>query len=74
MQAAWVGWLLKSEESTEEQFIGVWNPSTKEMALSTSGIKLVDFAHWHCHCTIGVFLREMADHPLVKARNQEKEV
>ncbi len=62
------------ERQGKEQHIGVWNPSTKEIAVNhTSGIKLVDLAHWHCHCTMEVIVREMCDHPAVKERNAQIE-
>lgn len=50
----------------QEQVIGVWNPSTNEIAVrKLSGIKIVDFAHWHCHCTKEVVIRDISDHPTI---------
>lgn len=64
----------RGEAAIAEQSIGVWNPLTKEIAVSQdSGIKLVDVAHWHCHCTMEVIVRDMQNHPLVKAKNERGE-
>lgn len=61
--------ITRRNASEAEKSIGVWNPSTNEIAVShSSGIKLVDVAHWHCHCTMEVIVREMSGHPLVLAR------
>lgn len=50
----------------QEQVIGVWNPSANEIAVrKLSGIKVVDFAHWHCHCTKEVVIRDISDHPAI---------
>jgi len=50
----------------QEQVIGVWNPSANEIAVrKLSGIKVVDFAHWHCHCTKEVVVRDISDHPAI---------
>lgn len=50
----------------QEQVIGVWNPSANEIAVrKLSGIKIVDFAHWHCHCTKEVVVRDISDHPAI---------
>jgi len=63
--------ICRRKVSEAEKSIGVWNPLVNEIAVShKSGIKIVDFAHWHCHCTMEVVVRDMSDHPLVKARKE----
>ena len=63
--------LSRRKAESGEQSLGVWNPLEKEIAVNhKSGIKLVDIAHWHSHCTMEVIVREMSDHPAVKARKE----